>query len=257
MAFAIPQYLTLGVYYPPGTSEKWLENNMRQLGKAARALGIRILGGHTGGYDGLTLPIISSTCLGFLSETTRPPRTIKPKDVLIAVGPIGRETLWFLANVEPEEVDTVVKARQRKRLAKDLSPFDVVSVANSLSQSNILLMHDLAEGGLATAVTELCRAAGLGLVIQYDTIPWDKNIIQLCTKLGWNPLFCSSFGSFLIITTKDEASPVMKELNQLDRPAALIGEFTANQQLLLDQAGKVAPLPKGDDPYRDYTSKIA
>lgn len=256
MAFAIPQYLTLGVYYPPGTPEKWLENNMRQLGDAARHLGICILGGHTGGYDGLTLPIISSTCLGFLPEKTQALSSLKSKDVLIAAGPVGRETLWFLANVEPEKVDTVLRSKQRKQVARDLSPFDVASVAGSLSHQKILLMHDLAEGGLATSVTELSRATGLGLTIHYDAIPWDTNAVQLCENLGWNPLHCSSFGSFLIATNKDGATKVLSELSQQNRPAAIIGEFTAKQQLLLKRAGKIAPLSKGHDPYKDYTAKI-
>jgi hydrogenase maturation factor len=181
---------------------------------------------------------------------------VKPKDVLIAAGSVGRETLWFLANVEPEMVDEILRPKRRKQVAKDLIPFDVASVVSSLSHQKILLMHDLAEGGLATSITELSRAAGLGLTIQYDTIPWDTNIVQLCTNLGWNPLHCSSFGSFLIVTDRTDASSVLHELNQHNRPAAIIGEFTANQELLLNRAGKITPLPKGHDPYKDYTAKI-
>ncbi len=256
MSFAIPQYLTLGVYYPPGTSEKWLESNMRQLGDAARDLDINILGGHTGGYDGLTLPIISSTCLGFLPEKPFSPRSVKPKDILIAAGPVGRETTWFLANVEPEKVDEVLRSKKRKQVARDLNPFNVASVACSLSQKKILLMHDLAEGGLATSLTELCRATGFGLTIQFDSIPWDSVILRLCTNLGWNPLHCSSFGSFLIATAEDRASDILYELKRQNRPAAIIGGFTSNQQLLLNRGGETAPLSMGHDPYRDYTSHI-
>ncbi len=256
MAGAIPQYLTLGVYYPPGTPEKWLENNMRQLGDAARHLDIRILGGHTGGYDGLTLPLISSTCLGILPEKAQSLRSVKSNDVLLAVGPVGRETLWFIANVDPDKVDEILRSKQRKQVARDMSSFDVASVVGSLSRQKILLMHDVAEGGLATSVTEIGRATGLGLIIQYDAIPWDTDILRLCANLGWNPLHCSSFGNFLIATAKDGASDVLSELTQQNRPAAIIGEFTADQQLLLNRDGKITPLSKGHDPYKDYTANI-
>ena len=256
MAGAIPHFLTLDVCYPPGTSEKWLKDTMRQLGSSARALNIQILGGHTGGYDGLTIPIISSTCLGVLPEHAQAPRPVKPKDILIAAGPVGRETLWFLANIEPEKIDEILSSRKRKQVAKDLRPFDVASVARSLSHQNVPLMHDIAEGGLATAVTELSRATGLGLTIHFEAIPWDSSIVQLCSYLGWNPLHCSSFGSFLIATNRSGASKILSELNQRNRPAAIIGEFTAKRQILLKRAGKTTPLPKGHDPYRDYTAKI-
>ncbi len=256
MSRAVPKYLTLGVYYPPGTPEKWLKSNMRQLGKAARQLDIRILGGHTGGYDGLTLPIISTTCFGFFPEKSQAPRPVKPGDSLIAVGSVGRETLWFLANVEPEKVDEVLRRRKRKQVARDLSQFDVASVVISLSYQEILLMHDLAEGGLATAVSELSEATDLGLILHYDAIPWDEAIITLCTNLGWNPLHCSSFGSFLIATPKDGASEILSRIKQQNRPAAIIGEFTKDHQTLLDRDGRITPLSMGHDPYKDYTIRL-
>jgi hydrogenase maturation factor len=256
MAGAIPQYLTLGVYYPPDTPEKWLKNNMHQLGKEARNLDIRILGGHTGGYDGLTLPLISSTCLGFLPSEGKPTRSVKPNDILIAIGPVGRETLWFLANVEPEKIDALLQSSKRKQVAKDLIPFNVASVANSLSRQEILMMHDLAEGGLAISVAELSKATGLGIVIRYDSIPWDGDFLRLCTHFEWNPLHCSSFGSFLIVTSKDGASEVLDEIKQHGRPAAIIGKFTEDKQLLLEWKDKLTPLPKGQDPYKDYTAQV-
>ncbi len=257
MAGAVPHFLTLNVCYPPGTTEKWLENTMRQLGSAARSLEIRILGGHTGGYDGLIHPFISSTCLGFLPEKTEPPRSVKPGDVLIAAGPVGRETLWFLANVEPTTIDVILDTEQRLLLAQDLSPFDVTSVATPLSKQEILLMHDLAEGGLTTAVTELSKATNQGLIIHYDAIPWDEALLTLCENLGWSPLHCSSFGSFLIVTRKDGASDVLREIKQHHRPAAIVGEFTKGQQILLDHDGKLSPVSKGHDPYKDYTNRLA
>ncbi|MFX1564337.1 MAG: AIR synthase-related protein, partial [Promethearchaeota archaeon] len=209
MAGASPQYLMLGVYYPPGTSESWLEDTMRQLGKEASKLKIGILGGHTGGYDGLTLPLLSTTCIGFLPSNYKPPEKVQAGDALIAVGPIGRETLWFLSNVEPSQTENILKRSEVKRVALDLSYFTVAPLIAKISHQNIKIMHDLAEGGLATGLTELQQATGLGITIQYDKIPWDESAIRLFMHLKWNPLHCSSFGSFLVITKPESADEII------------------------------------------------
>jgi hydrogenase maturation factor len=50
MAGAVPQYLNLGIYYPPNTEESWLTSTVQQIGQEAEKLNLRIIGGHTGGY---------------------------------------------------------------------------------------------------------------------------------------------------------------------------------------------------------------
>jgi hydrogenase maturation factor len=257
MAGAIPHYLMLGVYYPPGTPESWLESTMQQLGKEARQLKIRILGGHTGGYDGLTLPLLSTTCLGFLPKEYKPPEQVNNGDTLIAVGPIGRETLWFLANVEPSQLENTLKHSEVKRIALDLSSFSVAPLIAKLPQQQIKMMHDLAEGGLATGLAELQQTTGLGITIQYDKIPWDETAIPLFTNLKWNPLHCSSFGSFLCITSPNFADQIVDELHRLRRPAAVIGNFVPGKDILIQKEGKRLPLQLGKDPYQKFTSRLS
>jgi len=256
MAGAIPQYLMLGVYYPPGTPESWLEATMQQLGEEARQLKIKILGGHTGGYDGLTLPLLSTTCLGFLPQEYKPPERVKAGDALIAVGPIGRETLWFLANIEPSQIEEALTRSEVKGLALDLSYFKVAPFIAKLSRQNIKMMHDLAEGGLATGLAELQKATGLGITIQYDKIPWDNCAIRIFSRLKLNLLHCSSFGSILCVTTSNTAVQTVEKLHSLGRPAAIIGYFAEKQDIFIQREDKRTPLKLGKDPYQKFTSRV-
>ncbi len=256
MAWAIPQYLSLGIYYPPNTEEKWLISTMKQLGQEAQQLNLKVIGGHTGGYDGLHTPLIATTCFGIIPESSQRESQVKPGDVIIAVGPIARETLWFLANVEESTVDTILSRSLRQALANDLSPFRVVSLVQTLPREQITLLHDLAEGGLATALLELQQATRLGITVQSSAIPWDEPAIQLFNYLNWNPFYCSSFGSFLIVTKNEESPVIIKSIQEHGRQAAIIGTFMKKKQIRIEADGKTSRLEPGEDPYKRFTTRL-
>jgi len=256
MSGGTPQFLNLGIYYPPETEENWLTNTLQQLGNEATKLNLKVVGGHTGGYDGLQVPLINTTCFGVLTGEPFQPSHVKPDDVIIAVGPVTRETLWFLANVEPSHVDAILSRSQREALAAELSPFSIVPVVNGLPRDHVLLLHDLAEGGLATGLKELQTATGLGITIQYEAVPWDEIGFQLFEYLKWNPLHCSSFGSFLIVSTNESADTIIQAVKACNRKAAIIGQFTKKKRIIIEYPDKSKPLEPGEDSYKRFTSDI-
>jgi hydrogenase expression/formation protein HypE len=256
MAWAIPQYLALGVYYPPNTEEDWLTTTMQQLGQEAKRLNLKVIGGHTGAYDGLQIPLITTTCFGILPDEPVSDLQVKPGDVIIAVGPVARETLWFLANVDPSTVDSILPRTQREDIANDLNPFSVVPLVKILPKEKITLLHDLAEGGLATALFELQKATRLGITIHYKDIPWDEPSIKLFNYLAWNPLHCSSFGSFLIVTKIEFANEIIHTMSDFHRKAAIIGSFTKKKHVVIESDEKSKRLQPGEDPYKRFTTQI-
>ncbi len=256
MAKATPQYLSLGIYYPPNTLKSWLENNMRLLGKEARRLDLQILGGHTGGYNGLTQPLISTTCFGVIPKGLPEPRSVTVEDVLVAVGSIGWETFWFLANVQPDKVEQVVTSKQRKEIADNLEPFALTPLLRSLPLQEIPLLHDLAEGGLATGLLEVAHTTDLGLTINYDAIPGDQTALELFRQLQWDPLFCSSFGSFLFASTNEVAHSIIDFAQQQGFAAAIIGNFQKEKRVIVNRKGISSLLTEGPDPYKQLTEQL-
>jgi hydrogenase maturation factor len=132
----------------------------------------------------------------------------------------------------------------------------VVPLVKHLPREKIALLHDLAEGGLATALFELKKATGLGITIQADTIPWDEPALQLFNYLNWDPLYCSSFGNFLIVTEREAAEGIIQTVQSFNRRAAIIGAFTKKKQVIVKVDDKSRRLKPGEDPYKRYTAQI-
>ncbi len=67
-------------------------------------------------------------------------------------------------------------------------------------------MHDVTEGGLATALRELAAAAGHGVLVRRELIPVSALTTRVCALLGADPLGLIASGSLLICCAPDEAA---------------------------------------------------
>ena len=244
-----PQFLILGIYYPPDFDSAWLEQNMNIFGKEAKKYDIRVLGGHTGAYDGLQTPIFSTTALAFTSEkqSILKPQNLKPGDSLVIVGPVTREIAWAVANFKPDVFLEHCEAKSEE-IASDLSYLTVLDCAIKAAENGAIAMHDLAEGGLITALQELANASNLGIEVNSELIPWDDYGRNLVTALDGDIFSASSFGSILIGTRKEFTEDIVKTLKTI-RPCAIVGQFTSKKNVILKKDGKELKIKKKEDIY--------
>ena len=244
-----PQYLILGIYYPPSFDSAWLEKNMGILGKEAIKYDIKILGGHTGAYDGLQTPIFSSTALAFTNEKRNilNPQNLKSGDSLIIVGPVTREIAWAVANFKPDILSEHCETKSEE-VASDLSYLTVLDCAIKAAENKVIAMHDLAEGGLITAFQELATASNLGIEVNSDSIPWDDYGYTLVNALDGDVFSASSFGSILIGIRPEVAEDIVKMFKPI-RPCAIVGKFTSKKNVILKKDGKELKMKKKEDIY--------
>jgi hydrogenase expression/formation protein HypE len=105
-------------------------------------------------------------------------------------------------------------------------------------------MHDVTEGGLATALGELALASGVGLEIQRELIPVLPACARFCRVLGLDPLGLIGSGSLIVAVPAAAASEKLQALRQSGLDAADIGVVTeAPDLLLIDADGASNALP--------------
>ena len=108
-------------------------------------------------------------------------------------------------------------------------------------------LHDVTEGGLATALRELAEASGVGLRIQRDAIPILPACSQLCSILGLDPLGLIGSGSLLAAVAPEDAEEACTALRSAGLSGACIGAVTDGSALELVEAdGRQSSLPVFD-----------
>jgi hydrogenase expression/formation protein HypE len=94
--------------------------------------------------------------------------------------------------------------------------------------TNIHVMRDPTRGGVATTLNELCRSAGVGMVIDEKKIPVSGEVTGACEILGLDPLYIANEGKLIIILPIQEADRVVQAMKQTPAGsgATIIGRVT-------------------------------
>jgi hydrogenase maturation factor len=106
-------------------------------------------------------------------------------------------------------------------------------------------MHDVTEGGLATAVEELSAAGHHKIRIRIDKIPVYPQTEKICRLLGIAPLGLIGSGSLLIVCKKDRSHQVEKRIRKAGIDVACIGQvLEAGQGIQAVQDDQSVPWPR-------------
>ena len=222
-----PRYLNLGIYMPPGTETQWLETTSRDIGVEARRHNIRILGGHTGVYPGLTTPLISTTCVGISDENRYNPQSIVAGDHIYLLGQYGYEFAWVVSHLPPSTLlpytDFDPKLYQR-----NLTPMDIVTSSKAAWKSGATFLHDITEGGLSAALLDIAEQAHLVPQVYTEEIKWDTSFQYLVKKIHGDLYSTSSFGSLIAIVSSGNTKDFESRIKDHQIPYACVGSFEKN-----------------------------
>jgi hydrogenase maturation factor len=108
-----------------------------------------------------------------------------------------------------------------KRLLDHISILEEARIA--ASQAGTGALHDVTEGGLATALEEFSIAGGYGIAVQVPRIPIFPETDRLCRAMGIDPLGLIGSGSLLISCTAGSSEILLRKLAASGIPAAHIG----------------------------------
>ncbi len=247
---AEPVGVLLTLLLPERTGDADIERLMADADRAARELGVEILGGHTEILSALEQPVISTTALGRVA----PGRLVtsagaRPGHHLILTKTAGVEGTAILAadfrsRLEPAVgPDLLERARAFQRQLSAV-PDGLAAAAGGASA-----MHDVTEGGLLGALGELAAASGVGFRVDAGRIPVAPETAAVCRALGADPLKLISSGSMLVAAP--DAGAVLAALAARGVPASPIGRVTeAGRVLVRDGRPEEAPFPVEDELWR-------
>lgn len=224
---AVPRWFLTTLLFPPGTTPSRIRQVMAELDAVCRRLNILLVGGHTEVTDAVTRPVVT----GMLSGTVRRPDLIDKAGMrtghrVLMTKAVAVEGTAIVAREFGDRLRELGLAAAEIRKAADfLSRISILPEARIAARfSGVSAMHDVTEGGLATAVEEFGTAGGHRLGIELDRIPIYPETDRICRVMGLKPLGLIGSGSLLIACRPDQADPLIEEIRRAGIEAACIGE---------------------------------
>jgi hydrogenase maturation factor len=191
-----------------------------------RALGITPVGGHTEITAAVTRPVISGTMLGVLGRAhLRDKRGVREGDRVLLTKAVAVEGTAVLATELGERLRARGMGEEElarcRAFAERLSVVPEARVAAGFA--GVRAMHDVTEGGLATALIELGIACSREVAVERDAVPVYPETERLCALLGADPLGLIGSGSLLICCDPAEAAALLETLRAAGIAATDIG----------------------------------
>jgi hydrogenase maturation factor len=173
---------------PSGTSDETLEMVWGQVSAECDRLGIAIVGGHTGVFPGITLPLNGGcTIVGFgRKEQLTPSNNARAGDRLIVTkgAAIEAGALLSMEGGEPliKALGADIVETARKRF------WDMTVVKDcSIAGPNAHAMHDATEGGLLNGIFEMASASNTGVTLYEDRIFIPEECRAVCDYFHRSP----------------------------------------------------------------------
>ena len=198
-----------------------------QMNKAAKSLGMAIVGGHSESTPGLMNPIVAGCAIGMAEKGNYVTAAgAKEGDKIIITKTAGIEGTAILAADREKKLKKTIRSSTLKN-AREF--FRMISVAKEASiafkTGGVHAMHDPTEGGIAGGIHEVADASNLGFKIREERIPVAKETLEICATFEIDPLCLIASGSMLIAARKDMADNIKKNLIKSGITASVIGEF--------------------------------
>jgi hydrogenase maturation factor len=247
---AHPRWFLATVLLPEsGATQEMAETILAQIHGACSSLGIALAGGHTEITHGLDRAIVVGTMLGEVS----------PELMVTTSGAQIGDAILLVKSVPIEGTSLIAREREEDLLDKGYDPellerakeylhdpgISVVRPALLARESAVVhAMHDPTEGGVATGLLEIARAADLGLWVDLDRIQVPLEAQALCAEYGLDPLGTIASGALLLTVGAEDSRHLQMKLSAAGFPAVEIGWMKDRRAGLLAQRdGQTIPLP--------------
>ena len=252
---AVPKWLLVTLLLPEdATTPTMVRDIMTQITQACAAFDITLCGGHTEVTPAVTQPVVIGQMMGVTHKNALfTSADACAGDVLILTKGLGIEATAIIARECEDQLREKCDAQFLEQ-AKNYLMNPGISVLKdaqiATATGGVHAMHDVTEGGVATAVYELAIAAELGVTVYSNKllnspILYGNITRTLCDMFELNPLGVISSGAMLIASEPEKGEAICRALGATGINADIIGKFLPPEHglWLEDATGAQQPLP--------------
>ncbi len=236
MCGARPLYLSAGFILEEGLAMETLWRVVQSMAAAAAQAGVSLVTGDTkvvdrGKGDGV---FINTAGVGeVVASQTVAPASVRPGDVILLSGDVGRHGIAIMAQREGLAFETTIQS--------DCAPLAALVLALLEAEIEVHCLRDLTRGGLAAALVEIAQTANCHIHIRERDIPVNGEVQAACEILGFDPIYVANEGRFVAFVAPRHAERALELLR--GRPggaaATMIGQVEDESNGLITMASRI------------------
>lgn len=228
-----PRYMTYSLLLPPETGLEDIGTIVDSIHRAARELGIAIVGGHTGFYPGFAAPTIGGITVFAVArkgEYVTPAGARPGDDIILTKGP-AIETAGLLAVLREEELREKYPAAlvgRAKALTRAISVVEDALAA--MAAGGVTAMHDATEGGVMGGLFEIAAASGVGIEADERLFVYPDEVRMVCEAFGIDPVKAIAEGSLLVTARPGKSAGIVARLKRKRIASSVVGRVVSNRR---------------------------
>ena len=250
------RWMAVDLNLPPEITDDELAALWDAFSRSCDELGIAIVTGHTGRYDGCAWPMVGgATCIAIgPADAFVTPTMARPGDRVVVTKGAAIEATALFAATFPDRLAAGVGPEVVKRADALFEQMTVVpearvAAAFGLRDRGVTSMHDATEGGVLGGLAEVAVASGCGMRVELDAIPVRDEVRAVCDHVGIDPYVSISEGTLIATVVAGRAEAYLEALAAEGIDAAIVGEVTEEGRVLVAD-GRERPLEHpGLDPF--------
>lgn len=234
-----PRWIHVLLLVPSQEDEATLDAIMADISRAARELGVAIIGGHTGYSSGINRPLVAVNALGIASGRV-PVLTSGARvgDLVLVTKGIALEGTAILAH-DFEEIAVCcglgdTELAEARQLMEQVS---VVAEALALADSGVSSMHDVTRGGVLETFLEIALLSGVALEVEYASIPIPSIVSRFSRAFDFDPLGMISSGTLVATVHPENKARVGLALEELRTSYAFVGHVQEGVGVTIQREG--------------------
>jgi hydrogenase expression/formation protein HypE len=219
---ARPLALTLSLVLEEGLESSELRAEVEAIARTAAAAGVEVIAGDTkvverGKADRM---YVCTTGIGVLDpRAALSPSGLREGDRVLVSGPIGEHGMAVMLARDEFALEA--------EILSDTQPlWDAADALLGAAGAEVHCMRDATRGGVASALNELARASGVGVLVREREVPVNPVVAGAAELLGIDPMYVANEGRLVAFVAPGSAAAALAALRAVPgcELAADIGE---------------------------------
>jgi hydrogenase expression/formation protein HypE len=251
-----PAYITMDLNLPLSMTREDFEALWAVVHRECDKIGMAIIAGHTGRYEGCDYPMIGGATVIGIGPKDRyvTPTMARPGDTVLITKGAAIEAAGLFAVTFPRRVAERYgekAAREAEEIFWQMSVVEdaLTAVEAGVRENGVTSMHDATECGVWGGLFEVAQASGVGMTIDKEKIIVQDPVRKVCDLFGIDPYTSISEGTLILTCRPHKVQEVVRRLGDKGILVSMVGEVVdARQGLRFFEQGRSRELvhPKVD-----------